>query len=623
VTKLEGQVTDLSGKVSTLQRNAFTISGSLSLSYFQYYKTGAAQAFDVDRLFSSNFSTGNANSDGAGLVVDDADLGPDDSEGKTTATLKLKLQTNALDAKSAPGEYNAYPGLVQFSIQASFTNPATDGSANVVPSLYADKVSTTLRVAQGQTLSFTFGRSVRSKFTEYVFDNDAVSRGHGFVAVYDPGLLGAKLTGVYGSKGADNGDNLYFYGARLTLKPADMLSLGASAIREATPGTSGITVYGVDGSLSLGPLGLSGEYFNSDAAPNANGYYLRAKAALGPVSAEANYRDIGAGVTPANMLSGDALPANNANAAPFHADQQGYGVKATLGLGPVALTGFYDTYTGTGARTAYGVEAKATLAAFTLTGYYRVADAGNDGTQDDSAASETAATNSYVSGGFNYTQYGAQLRHDGKADNALVKNLNLTASYDVRPNFALGAKTDIAVYGDFSFEVAILKATLLGRYHSQDVASNAAQSYSTLKYGVKAETQPLAVVLKPSLMGEYVARSTTGGTANNGETKYAFGLKLGEFLFPNSSLEVKYGAYQGQNISNVLVGAAEKAWDASVDHIYDANVNAAGINGSISGLYVSWSYWDLVFSWGQFQVDNNGTKTDNATAFKITYTVKF
>jgi len=617
-------VTDLSGRVSTLQRNAFSISGSLSLSYFQYHKTGAAQAFDVDRLFSSNFSTGNANRDGAGLVVDDADLGPDDSEGQTTATLNLTLQTGALEAKSAPGGYNAYPGLVQFSIKGSWTNPGA--GSGVTPNLVVDKVSTTLGVAQGQTLSFTFGQSVRSKFTEYVFDNDAVSRGHGFVAVYDPGLLGAKLTGVYGSRLANNGDNLYFYGARLTLKPADMLSLGASAVREAQPGgASSTTVYGVDASLSLGPIGLSGEYFNSDAASNANGYYLKAKAALGPVSAEANYRNIGAGVNSAHMLSGDT--GSGANAAPFHKDQQGYGVKATLGLGPVALTGFYDTYddsAGAPVRTAYGVEAKATLAAFTLTGYYRVADAGKDGTEDDSAPNETAAaTGGYGPGGNNFTQYGAQLRHDGKADNALVKNLNLTASYDVRPKFAPGARTDIAVYGDFSFEVAILKVTLLGRYHSQDVAGSAAQSYSTLKYGVKAETQPLAVVLKPSLMGEYVARSTTGGTANNSETKYAFGLKLGEFLFPNSSLEVKYGAYQGQNISSVLVGNAEKAWDASVDHIYDANVNVSGINGSISGLYVSWSYWDLVFSWGQFQVDNNGTKTDNATAFKITYTVKF
>ncbi|MER3557731.1 MAG: S-layer protein, partial [Thermus sp.] len=229
----------------------------------------------------------------------------------------------------------------------------------------------------------------------------------------------------------------------------------------------------------------------------------------------------------------------------------------------------------------------------------------------------------YSASEFNYTQYGATLSHDGSKPEALIRNLNFTASVNVRPQIASGPGTDIAVYGDYSGSFGILNAKLLGRYHSYTLQGSAARSYSTLKGGIQASTQALALPLAPSLFGEFVTRQTNGGTANNAETKYAFGVKLNEFLFKNSSLEVKYGAYQGSNISNVLLGSDEKAWDPSVDHIYDTKVNAGGIEGSITGLYVSWTYWDLVLSWGQFQVDNNGTFTTNASAFKIAYTVSF
>lgn len=621
VSKLEGTVGDLSGKVATLQRNAFTISGSLSLNYGAF--AGSGDRFDIDRVFSSDFSSGDTNDNG--LIVDEVDLGQN-QEGETTATLSLKLQTNALDAKSAPGGYNSYPGLVQFSLTGSWTNPG--GGASVGANLVVDKVSTTLAVAQGQALSFTFGRSVKTKFTEYVFDNDGVSYGHGLVATYKPGFLGATLTGVYASRLGANSDNLYARGVRLALAPMEGFSLAGSVAQQGGDilggGPGGPTVYGVDGSLKLGPVSLMGEYFSSDGAPNANGYYVKASAVLGPVSVEGNYRNIGAGVTPANMLSYDALPDNDSNAAPFYSDQQGYGVKAKVQLGLLALGGFYDIKTaGISPRTAYGIEPSVGFGAFSLLGYYRVVDNGNDGTLDDSAPSEVAGPNNFSSGGTNYTQYGAKLSHDGSKAEALVKNLSFTTSYDVRPYFVPAARTDIAVYGTYSFGLAVLEEVkLLGRYHSLTVAGSPANSYTTVKYGISAKTAPLIIPLKPSLFGEYVARSTQGGTANNAESKYAFGVKLGEFLFPNSSLEVKYGSYQGQNISAVLTGNAEKAWDPASDILYDKNVNLSGINGSVTGFYVTWSYWDLVLSYADFIVDNNGSP-ENGRGFKISYTVKF
>ena len=619
VSKLEGTVGDLSGKVSKLERNAFTISGSLSLSYGAF--AGSGTQFDIDRVFSSVFSTGQTST--TGLVVDKVDLGQN-AEGQTTATLSLTLKTNALDAKSSPGGYNTYPGLVQFSMKGSWTDPDVKVGGSASPSLAIDAVATTLNVAKDQTLSFTFGQTVNTKFSEYVFDNDGASYGHGLVATYKLGALGATLTGVYASKGGADSDNLYARGAGLSLSPMQGFSLRGAVVQQGTNilgggGATPVTVYGVGADLALGPVALSGEYFSSDAAAEANGYYVKAKAGVGPITVEGNYRSIGEDVTPANMLSYDADPANSANAAPFHADQQGYGAKATVFLGAIILGGFYDTYTGTGARTAYGAEAGLKFGAFSLSGYYRVADAGNDGTPNDSAPKETAANNSYVSSGSDYTQYGAKLSHDGKAEGALIKGLNLTASYDVRPQSS-PARTDIAVYGDYSLSLGILKATLLGRYHSLVAAP--ANSYTTVKYGVKAETEALAIPLKPSLFGEYVARSTDGGTADNAEAKYAVGLKLNEFLFPNSSFEVKYGSYTASNVNSILVGNAEKAWDASVDYLYDNTVNVAGgASGSVTGFYLSWSYWDLVMSYADFLVDDGGLK--GGRGFKISYKVNF
>ncbi|MFW8120715.1 hypothetical protein, partial [Klebsiella pneumoniae] len=103
-----------------------------------------------------------------------------------------------------------------------------------------------------------------------------VSYGHGFVATFKPGVLGATLTWVYASKGGANSDNLYARGAGLALAPVEGISLGGAVVQQGSDilGGSTITVYGVNAGLKLGPVGLSGEYFASDAAANANGYYV-------------------------------------------------------------------------------------------------------------------------------------------------------------------------------------------------------------------------------------------------------------------------------------------------------------------------------------------------------------
>jgi hypothetical protein len=146
------------------------------------------------------------------------------TSGSTTASLSLKIQTGALDAKSSGGA-NAYPGLVQFSITGSWTDPVNGAQANSFK-LVVDKVSTTLKVADGQQLSFVFGQSLNTKFTEYVMDNEDKSLGHGVVATLKGLPLGGTLTAVYGAKGAPSTD--YVKGLRLAFQPDQNLSFGLS-----------------------------------------------------------------------------------------------------------------------------------------------------------------------------------------------------------------------------------------------------------------------------------------------------------------------------------------------------------------------------------------------------------
>jgi hypothetical protein len=70
---------------------------------------------------------------------------------------------------------------------------------------------------------------------------------------------------------------------------------------------------------------------------------------------------------------------------------------------------------------------------------------------------------------------------------------------------------------------------------------------------VKLDTLPL----KPSLTGEVAARQT-GGSGGTEELKWSVGLSLGEFLFPGSKLEARYGEYRASNVASILVGATNR-----------------------------------------------------------------
>ena len=589
VSALESNVSDLNDRVSGLERNAFSISGGLSLKYKSVRFAGAG--FDIDRLYDTAFSTGDNNDNGE--VVDEEDFDSNVS-GETKASLNVAFQTGKFTGTSKGEGVNSYADFFQFSIKGSWdasdiaTKPHDAGSFMLV----VDEVSTTVGIAEDQCLTFTFGRTVKAKFTDYLFDNDHYSHGHGFVAVLKPGFLGTEIKAVYGNATPGSGYD-YFYGVHLGIAPFDGFTLGGSYLMQDNAGSP---FWGIDAGLALGIFSLNGEYFLDNAGVTS--YYVKAGLELGAFTLGANYRNIGA-ITGDSVLSNDAtgdfINKSKYNSAPFRASSNGFGVDASAKLGIFSLSGYYDNYTlaapnsDVGSWSAYGGELGLEIAGMTLNGYFKNHNGAND-------KIEGAAPGKYYR-----AAYGVNLDHP--AEGAIIPGLHFYAGYD---HGLKSGEDDIEVYADYNGDFSIANVQLLGRYHSHTGAD------STIKYGIKLETDPFGIFFAPSLKAGYVAR-TTGSVA---ETYWFAGLKFNEFFCEHSVFEAAYASYTGSNINNMLVGVEDVAFDASADHIYDDTAGTA--SGTFSGYYLSWTYWDLQFAYANF-----GDGTNKADAFQIKYAITF
>ncbi|WP_041433898.1 S-layer homology domain-containing protein [Thermus sp. CCB_US3_UF1] len=625
VGKLQTDLNGVSGRVSTLERNRLTISGSLGLRYEARdgnFNLNGGSDYDVDRLIPGTIlSTGDADNDGN--VVEQADLTAPFPKapvsGATNAELSLRLQTGTLDARSSGGA-NAYPGLVQFSIRGSWTNPSSGAAASTF-NLVVDRVSTTLRVAEDQPLTFVFGRSVNTKFTEYVMDNESNSLGHGFVATLRGLPLGGTLTAAYGERNPVTADFDYFKALRLALSPLQGLSFGLSYAQHDVAFEE---VAGADGSLDLGFAKLSGEYFrygaNIFSATYKEGAYLRAE--LGPVKANVRGFDAGAAPDPAG------LSLDNDN--PFRWGQRGFTVEAGLPILGLNLGLLYnaqmDTAFGTPSASAFRASADLGLpAGFKLSARGTLAS--------NTAGEWFPSTYNFtgVPGPASATDYAtaivATLSHDGKAKDAFIQGLNLTLSYTNRTLLG-GANDGLAAFGDFGGLALgpISVDRVVFRYNDSNLQNAAAGQ--TLKGGIRGGINLAGLPLNPSLTGELAYRESQ---TNISELKYGFGVRFGQFLFDKSVLEVKAAQYTAQGLALYNAADADNAFNAAVDQLYTTATQAG--TRTLSGLYVTWNYWDLAFIYGVFkdqelgnllsEVFNRNLTGNFGSVFRIQYTVNF
>ncbi|MFK7603166.1 S-layer homology domain-containing protein [Deinococcus sp. SM5_A1] len=251
-----------------------------------------------------------------------------------------------------------------------------------------------------------------------------------------------------------------------------------------------------------------------------------------------------------------------------------------------------------------------------------------------------------------YTEFGAELTHNGKDASALVKDLTFRVGYASRFRNATNSYSNGFTYGDVLYgkkigiaQVDVKAAFGLDRYADTErnrtdlaVNTNGVANSNAAAIGVKVVTDPLNVIFKPSFEGQvgYYTRShdygtfqnpgnTVPGTTNQDYTsnalKYSAGVKLNEFLLPNTKLAVYYAGYQATNRAYTpFVGGTAGAY---------RDVNTGGARVSQDLLYVEGNYYDLSFGYGVGNLRLRGGNATTAPAdargqvFKIAYKVNF
>jgi archaellum component FlaC len=680
LVSLSEKVSKLEGQVAELNKVRYTISGSLSATYgsIGLLPGSTAGDFDVDRLFPGNkFSSGPSGPASRGNEYNFADTTQTFTGGGISLTLGVKLaqpgQTGVnLSEASVDLSATAFTGATTVSVDGATLKGNVDG--------------------QGFSVVYSNGAS-KFKFNDYLFANandpDGVVTRQGVVATFSGSKLPLtpEVTVVAGNASSVAPNNVLngdYFGVRLALKPLKDTTLALSYAEN--PGNRAAVALDFSTKKLLDLLDLDGAYvvskdwsvpgtiFDNWGTPNVDeAFFVRGTLTLGPVTLRANYRAVdpdylngfaGMSADHTRFYSGEII---GFYPAPFGSNTRGYGAEASVNLGFATLGGYYDRYSdylqnpGT-EKEAFGANARVPLpAGFSLTGFYSYASVA--GVQATFAGADPASNQGtpyfqfyayprdrYVSG------FGAALSHDGRAKEALIPNLNLTARYQQYYNDVTGNYDyrDIVAFADYSLTLGplTLKPGLFFRSYTNDNAGAAVPagtspsrpgaftenpSFTTFKWGIQITTQPLDVPFKPSLEGYFATRTTDfdGTTSDAQETYYRVGLKLNEFLASGSTFSVGYAYWEGQNhAGSPAVGSAYNPFTFTRDRIFrNPDVSAAGApwavypgnnSGNVSGVYLEWNYYTFSVAAGWFDFNNTGAGTSSsAIGFKVSYEVKF
>jgi hypothetical protein len=278
-----------------------------------------------------------------------------------------------------------------------------------------------------------------------------------------------------------------------------------------------------------------------------------------------------------------------------------------------------------------------------------------------------------------YTEYGVELAHTGSKVDALVKGLDFRVGYANRYRAFSSGYSNSYFYGDTAYgsKLGAFNINLEGAF-ARDTYSDAErnQNYAlppvtdpvtpltvgvanqtAAGIGLKVTSDALPVIFKPQVEGQigYYTRSYDYGTgANNGGVdytatglKYVAGVKLNEFILPNSKFAVYYAGYRAQNrqytpvVNDITVNTnlTTTVNDSTAGAFTDSN------NGRVTnqtGLYFEGNYYDLAFAYGLYSLSQKGNAAATSTTeyavnpagvvngaaargqvFKISYKVNF
>ncbi|GAA6747849.1 S-layer homology domain-containing protein [Thermus brockianus] len=715
VGALTERVSGLEGQLKELSKVQYSISGSLTATYGYTQATG--QDFDVDRLFPGNkLSSGVGEGDNTNgrrrPAVRRGDFNNQDFT-DLGGTLNFSVKGQGVEAtvetgfSLTPFNVNVDKAQVEASVDSQpltvtlqdgdhtfrfnpylFSNERDDGTA--VPRYGLTAVLEANKLPLNPTLTLVVGAGATSE-PRLAQGNNVVYGAYG--PVLDGNYFGARVQlDAFGLKPAfsvagqwNGGNNRTAFGVDVSGKLLDLVSLEGAFVRSyqavipfdvntATYDDAAYIKGGLEASLGGIGLNLSANYRKIDPGFE-NG--------VAGMSADHAYYYFG--VNPGSDGKGGA---------PFDANNRGFGVEGSVKLpflGGLEVRGFFDrseAVDGTVSQLAYLQRALAaqawsvgtTLNLFSglrLEGWFSDVQVGPNlsslnrypGVLGDQAGLFEGTYNFYLYGSRDErwsSGFGVQLVHDGKAKDALLSGLDVTAGFRRYYHPATNAydMQDILVAGQYSLKLGPISATPFARYRifAQQGTNSTYQNYSdnqllppgtpatvsvydytTYKIGATVSTDPLAIPLKPSLAGAAAYRvvdiTEPAGVNDAKETFWRLQLSLNEFLFQGSRFSVGYAWYRGENVvtpdvpSTVPARGYTSNLTAFDDRVfaypgqvqYPWNLTALGTaTGVVRGWYAEWTFSGLEVAAGIFDLlDASDTVQSTGAGFKVSYTVKF
>lgn len=657
---LSGKVTAIDTRVGVLEKAPkFSVSGSIDAAYGRLAivnnVNGGTGNWDISRLTTGTFAAGVFDS------VDGGDVTGTDVPSTYTGT-GIRFGVKASQLTTANGAVVVNNAAINFRSDAAWNIAALpyvfvqDGNAD--------------GTINGQKFTVKYHRNVADfKFTDYLFNNmDAAGTRRGIVATVEATKLPGSptLTVVAGNTNdpamtAPGNSPANYWGVHAQQKVGEG-NFGVSYAQV----DNNRTAVGANADLKFGVVGLKGEAILSvpvnsstfltnggtfdNIRTRADGLaYLEARADLGVVKFGANYRAINPVFGDFNNLNGVSQGGMSASwEGPYKGDQIGFGVALGTNLGPVALGAYADRYTnwaGANPTLGFGVKAGAQLGALEAVAFYNSLSQNNKAI-DGNKTGDNGWTGSDFNKGsagmgianvpFSMTStFGAQVKHDGAATNALIKNLNFTLG---DAYFNVSKTNSFYVYGDYTASLGGMTLKPLFRYRtvSGGVVNNVdtVQDYTAYKFGVKASTGVLtSIPLEPSLYANFVTRSSTVTGVKSAEMLGQVGVGLNRLLIDGVSANVGYSWYQGGNVTPVLTADGNYAFNSSDDRIY-SNSDANGLGVKSNGLFAQVGWSGLTANYGIFKNTTYGynangtinaasTKESVAHGFKVAYNFKF
>jgi hypothetical protein len=645
VSALDTRVGAIDTRLTAVEGNRPTLTGSLAVRYGWRINTGAVPGlnFDVDRLFPGmGFAGGDVT---AGDTVSQADTG---ITGALTFTVRrapgVTAGFNFSDASvSLGGLFVGNVGDIQNTTTIHISGFAVNGNID------------------GQPVTMRFSNANTWRFTPYFMNNVASAVGQGVLvtASLTRAPLSPSVSVVLGSTaGGTTAASDDYFGIRNRVSLAG-LNVGVNyAETNLVGGTAGhprrsLVGLDYDGTL-LGFLRLDGELIRSTrlADPLVDGdnpdtlFFTQAGFSLGPVALRLNYRAIDPAFATANwggvttVAAGLSRDATDRMFDPALAGT-GFGVIGSIPLGFMTLNGYFDSksdfFTLANAQSALGVGATLPLfAGFTLTGYWNSLTIG--GTTTYAVASPYAAAHAPATRASFGNRFGVRLAHDGAAPAALIRGLGLALEYrgasGTRATDTPGAPTtDIVVEATYALPVGFLTLTPNFRYHGFTGAATALEpNHTTIKWGLQATTTPLFFGI--SLSGGFAQRSTDFATGTDAaETAIRAGLSVANFLLPGATLGVNVAQVTGTGVGAFALGDSNDIFTVTANRLFDGPSAAFGPmtpatgDGGVRGFLVTYTYAGWGIWLGQFDLDSDSTSFTTLEginrSFRIFYTLSF